>query len=142
MGYYVNQKCGGCKKSLTHGYVANYSGIGQPFVVCPRCGVSNDNSGRVTEWRLKSVFGRSVFVFWHVLSVIFYYGAGAGLIGVILLGAEIIHSMTALVALIAFSLIFGLARFVFRLSRSIEASNARMSDPGYVAQLRQLGYPL
>lgn len=139
MGYYINQKCGSCKKSLTGGYVGNYSGIGQPFVICPRCGTANSNADRVTEWELKSGFSKFFFVLHHVLSVIFYYGFGAGLLAAILLGADVISSIEALIAIIAVGLAFGLIRFLTRLRKAIQDSNTRMSDPSYVANLRRLG---
>ncbi|WP_152528131.1 hypothetical protein [Sphingobium lactosutens] len=139
MGVYVNQKCGGCKKSLTSGYVREYSGIGQPFVKCHRCGILNNNSDRVTEWDLKSGFGKAWFVFSHFMSVLFYYGGGAFLIGAVLLGADVIDGV-GLYALLAVLPVFGLIRFSFQLCGAIEASRVRMRDVDYVAQLRHLGY--
>lgn len=139
MGYYINQKCGSCKKSLTGGYVQNYSGIGQPFVVCERCGASNSNADRVQEWELKSSLGKTFFVFHHVLSVIFYYGFGSAIISTVLLGAEVINTIAAFVAIVGCSLVFGLVRFFVRLREAIRESNLRMADADYVAKLRLLG---
>lgn len=139
MGYYINQKCGSCGRSLTGGYVGNYSGIGQPFVICAGCGAANSNADRVTEWSLKSHFSRVVFVFHHVISVVFYYGFGAALIAAVLLGTDIISSMTEFLAIVILSLAFGLILFFVRLNQAIKASAVRMNDAGYVAKLRLMG---
>lgn len=139
MGVYVNQKCGECKKSFTGGYVRDYSGIGQPFVICDRCGTTNSNAGRITEWKLKSQPAKLWFIFRHVLSVVFYYGFGAGAVAVFLLVKNIIHSPLALTAIVGGGIAVGLLRFFIRLGSAIRDSNARMDDASYVAKLRRLG---
>lgn len=144
----VNQKCGSCNKSFTGGYVSNYSGIGKPFVQCPSCGGVNDNSGNVTEWKLKSSPGKIFFVFQHVISVLLLYGVG-GLIFPILLSAIFLDSGTAerflidnlgFLGIAVFSVLFGLIRFFIRLARAIKASNARMNNDSYVAELQLMGF--
>ena len=140
MGVYVNQKCGSCKKSLTGGYVSNYSGIGEPFIICDRCGTINNNTDRVTEWKLKSSLDKSLFVFQHVFSVVFYYGFGSGVVGTILLSEKVISSMTGLFTIVGCSLALGLFLFFSRLNKAIKASNARMEDARYIAKLRSLGF--
>lgn len=139
MSYYVNQKCGSCGKSLTGGYVPNYSGVGQPFVVCDRCGTHNNNSDRITEWELKSRFSKIYFVTRHVASVVFLWGAGAAILAVVLMGAEVITSLMAAAALVGASLIVGLGLFFMKLSEAIMDSDSRMRNPEYVAKLRALG---
>lgn len=119
--------------------MSNYSGIGQPYIGCPRCGTINNNSDRVTEWKLKSSLGKSAFVLQHVFSVIFYYGFGAAILGTILLGAEAISSMTGFVVVIGCSLVFGLLRFWVKINRAIKESDDRMSNPECVAKLKRLG---
>ena len=120
--------------------MGNYSGIGRPYVVCDRCGTINNNSDRVTEWKLKSSLGKSAFVFQHVFSVVFYYGFGAAFLGAFLLGAEIINSMTEVVAVIGCSLAFGLLRFWAKINHAIKESDERMNNPEYVAKLKRLGF--
>lgn len=138
MGYYINQKCGSCNKSLTGGYVGNYSGIGEPFVTCDKCGVINNNSDRVNEWKIKSPTSRLLFVFQHILSVVFYYGFGAAFAGSILLAKNFINSMAGFVAIVGCSIALGLLRFFFRITKAIEASNARMENASYIAKLKSL----
>ncbi|MGO3743397.1 hypothetical protein [Kerstersia sp.] len=140
MGYYINQKCGSCKKSFTGGYVGNYSSIGEPFIICKKCGVVNDNSQRVTEWALKSRAGKWIFVAQHVFSVIFYYGAAALIAGMVLMGMDLMHAMTGLWILLGASLVFGLGRFWVRCRYAIAESDKRMADAAYVSRLRQLGF--
>lgn len=139
MSYYINQKCGACNKSLTDGYVSNYSGIGEPFIVCEKCGAINNNSDRITEWKLKSPSSRSWFILLHVWSVLFYYGGGSVLLSAILLAKDVINSPPEVVAVIVGSVSFGLFLFYYRLTNSIKKSNARMSDPSYVEKLNRLG---
>ncbi|RYG60304.1 MAG: hypothetical protein EON60_07645 [Alphaproteobacteria bacterium] len=139
MSYYVNQKCGSCKKSLTGGYVSNYSGIGEPFISCGRCGAINVNSDRMTEWKLKSPASKTMFVFQHIFSVVFYFGFGAVLVGAVLLGTDVITSLAAFIAVVSVSLAVGLLQFWVRISRAIKDSDSRMANPQYVSRLRQLG---
>ena len=129
MGYYVNQKCGSCKKSLTGGFVRNYSGIGPPYIVCSRCGAVNDNSARMEEWSQKSRPSQVLFVLGYLFSTLFYFGFGAGVLGSILLAKGVIETMAGFVAIVGSIVGFGLLRFFFRLRSMIEASNARTSDP-------------
>ncbi|CAD6531845.1 hypothetical protein [Paraburkholderia metrosideri] len=140
MGLYVNQKCGSCKKSLTRGYVANYSGIGEPFVVCGRCGTTNNNSNRVTEWKLKSALGKSFFVLRHVLSVIIIYGFGGVCVGALIAAkGNMPRSDIVFVAVFGCILAYGLLSFLFRLGRAIGESNARMNNANYISKLRRMG---
>jgi hypothetical protein len=139
VGYYINQKCGSCNKSLTGGYVRIYSGIAQPFVECSRCGALNDNSDRCTEWQLKSSLGQIMFVAGHMLGATLTFGAVAGMAGTLLLATKAIHTLPEFIGLVVLSIAFGVGRFLYRLNRAIEESNNRMSDPRYVAKLRQLG---
>ena len=138
MGIYVNQKCRGCGKSLTGGYVSNYSGIGKPFHVCDRCGTVYDNSFHVTEWKLKSALGKSFFVFQHVFSVVLYYGVGAIILGALFGDYIGIHTTHGVLALSGFSIAVGLLRFFLRLTGAIKESNVRMNNPEYVAELELL----
>lgn len=139
MSYYIKQKCGSCKKSLTGGYVGNYSGIGQPFIVCERCGIPNNNSDRVTEWKLKSEFSKIIFVIHHMISIVFFYGGGAGIAGAVMLGKAVISSLTGFIILVTCSVAFGLLRFFVRLGRAIRDSDVRMGDADYVSKLKFLG---
>ena len=100
MSYYINQKCGSCKRSLTGGYVSNYSGIGQPFLPCDKCGSINIIADNITEWKLKSLFSKTFFVFHHVLSIVIYYGFGAGLFGVVIMAMEDIVSIAVLIVIV------------------------------------------
>ena len=138
MGIYVNQKCGGCGRSLTGGYVSNYSGIGNPFHVCGHCGTVYDNSFHMTEWKLKSAFGKSFFVFRHVFTVVLYYGVGSLLLAGFF-GKHIgIHTTAGVLAASGFGIAAGLLRFFVKLTSAIKDSNVRMNNPAYVAKLELL----
>jgi hypothetical protein len=138
VGIYVNQKCGGCGRSLTGGYVSNYSGIGNPFHVCGHCATVYDNSFHMMEWKLKSALGKSFFVFRHVFSVVLYYGVGAFLLSAFV-GKHIgIHTTDGVLVASGFAIAVGLLRFLFRLTSAIKDSNARMNSPTYVAKLELL----
>lgn len=139
MSYYINQKCGSCGRSLTGGYVSNYSGVGQPYVACERCGTLNNNSDRVTEWQLKSRFSKIYFVTRHIASVVFLWGAGAAILAVVLIAGEVIGSLIAAAAIVGVSLIIGLGSFFLNLHEAILDSDSRMRNPEYVAKLRALG---
>ena len=127
MGYYVNQKCGSCRKSLTGGFVPNYSGIGPSHIVCKRCGAVNDNSARMEEWNQKSTPRQVSFVLGHLFSTLLYFGFGSVTVGSILLAENIIHTTAGFVAIAGSIFGFGLLRFFIRLPRMIRVSNARTS---------------
>jgi len=138
----VNTKCGSCKKSLTGGYVNLYSGIGTPFLDCPKCGALNDHSGSVTEWKLKSFIGKIIFVIRHVLSVLFYYSMGSFLLMIligVLLDLPLFEDGNLEFMIIVGAVIFGLLRFFVRLGKAIKSSNERMNDSEYVLRLKSLG---
>ncbi|MBK8197905.1 MAG: hypothetical protein IPK75_06000 [Acidobacteria bacterium] len=139
----INQKCGSCGKSLTGGYVQNYSGIGQPFVECSRCGSLNNNSGHVNEWKVMSGSDKALFYLEHIFSVLM---RNALLMFFICMGLAVMIEFDSDVTFIGVSIAiyacmvsFGLFRFFVLVGRAINASNARMADPEYVAKLTGLG---
>jgi hypothetical protein len=62
MGIYVNVKCGGCSKSLTEGYTADYYAIGSPIIMCEKCGAFNSHADKCTEWSMMSSARKTYFI--------------------------------------------------------------------------------
>lgn len=139
----INQKCGSCKKSLSGGYVQNYSGIGQPFVECSRCGANNDNSGHINEWKLMSWMDKALFFFEHVFSIVVRSVMWLIIVCVILAMMEVFDSDRTLfvgaIAIFVCMVSLSLLRFFVLLDKAIKASNVRMADSNYVAKLERLG---
>ncbi len=139
----INQKCGACNKSLTGGYRVNYSGIGQPFVECDRCGAINNNSAHVDEWKLMSSTDKLLFMFQHVFSILISNVMWLVIIAVALAVMDVFESDATLIistaTIYAILVGLGLLQFSNRLGKAIQASNVRMSNPEYVAKLERLG---
>lgn len=74
-----------------------------------------------------------------MISIIFFYGGGAGIAGAVLLGKDVISSLTGFIILVTCSVMFGFLRFFVRLGRAIRDSDVRMGDADYVAKLKLLG---
>jgi len=138
MGMLSIYKCVKCKKSLQA--IDSNILIGEPFLICEKCGMINEITRNRNEYDLlnSSQRLRVNIIFWLQVSLL---GWSIGLFVAALILYSGVHLSTKQM-LWAFSPIgFALTYWYFSKKRSaqIGESRKRMSDPQYIESLKKIG---
>jgi hypothetical protein len=142
---YSCPKCGKLLEFLVPKGPKGSIGVGEPFLICPKCNSYILKSDLANEWELMTKEQKSKVNKGIVLTVIYLGGLWSGFGSILVLGLlfpQFLNLTVTLPTFILFSTLGSIAHYSIykkRITKEIQESNNRMSDPNYRQTLQQLG---